>query len=64
MKLFDARPYYNGAAGNEGRTYDVSPDGKRFMMIKPVNGGDQPSTPGIVLVQHFDEELKRLVSAK
>ena len=44
-----------------GRTYDVSPDGRRFLMIKPV-GPEQPSAPTrIIVVQNWTEELKRLV---
>ena len=60
--LFTAgRPYKlfegNYAAFNQGRqTYDVSPDGKRFVMIKPA----ETPTP-IIVVQNWTEELKRLV---
>jgi hypothetical protein len=44
-----------------GRSYDVSPDGKRFLMIKEGGpGGTAPST-SLVVVQHWLEELKRLV---
>ena len=42
--------------------YDIAPDGQRFLMIKP--GGGSESTPeptSLVVVQHFDEELKRLL---
>jgi hypothetical protein len=44
--------------GPGGRTYDVSPDGERFLMIKPVESpaGEQK----IVVVQNWFEELKRL----
>ena len=42
-----------------GRTYDVSADGQRFLMVKqPAN---QAAAPQIVIVQHWVEELKRLV---
>ena len=48
-----------------GRTYDVSPDGQRFLMIKEAGGSDQTaSPPQLVVVQHFDEMLKRLVPTK
>jgi hypothetical protein len=46
-----------------GRSYDVSPDGKRFLMSKP---GAEAGTDGtaaltsIVVVQNWQEELKRL----
>jgi hypothetical protein len=37
----------------------VSPDGQRFLMIKSMSGeGAAPSQ--LVVVRHFDEELKRL----
>ena len=32
-RLFEA-PYFRGGGGSDSRTYDVSPDGKRFLMIK------------------------------
>jgi hypothetical protein len=48
-----------------GRWGDVSPDGKRFLMMKAAGESDSGSAPPhLVVVQHFDEELKRLVPAK
>jgi len=48
--------------GGPGRAYDVSPDGSRFLMITEGDGpGDDSSPPGIVVVQNWFEELKRLV---
>jgi eukaryotic-like serine/threonine-protein kinase len=48
-----------------GRTLDISPDGERFLMVKSSGGTDQTALqPRIVVVQRFDEELKRLVPAK
>jgi hypothetical protein len=44
-------------------SYDVSLDGERFLVIKPANAPNAPP-PEIVIVQHFDEELKRLVPTK
>jgi Tol biopolymer transport system component len=47
-----------------GRSYDVSPDGQRFLMIKE-GGADGTAAPGsIIVVQHWVEELKRLVPTK
>ena len=48
------------APAYSGRTYDVSPDGRRFLMIKA--GGPPPSdTSGrIVLVQGWLDELRRV----
>jgi len=45
-----------------GRSYDVSPDGQRFLVLKSVSESAAP--PQLVVVQHFDEELKRLVVTK
>jgi hypothetical protein len=41
-------------------SYDVS-DGQRFLVLKSVSESAAP--PQLVIVQHFDEELKRLVPA-
>ena len=57
--------YFTIPGGNPGRTYDISPDGQRFLMIKEGGGTDQTAAPPqIIVVQHFDEELKRLVPTK
>lgn len=56
-------PYFTGGFGaiTLGRTYDVSPDGRRFLMIKQGDSGSQTSTPPqIVVVQNWFEELRRL----
>ena len=42
-----------------GRSYDISPDGQRFLMIKE-NGAEGTAPASIVVVQHWVEELKRL----
>ncbi|MGH9256945.1 MAG: hypothetical protein ACRD3C_20485 [Vicinamibacterales bacterium] len=52
--------YFTSPGGFFGRTYDISPDGQRFLMIKPAGGSGQTAAT-LVVVQHFDEELKRLV---
>jgi len=53
--------YFTVPAGNPGRTYDISPDGQRFLMIKAGGGSDRTVAPSsLIVVQHFDEELKRL----
>ena len=46
-----------------GRSYDVSPDGQRFLMIKEGVGGATPPA-SLVVVQHWVEELKRLVPTR
>jgi hypothetical protein len=61
-KLFEGR-YYTGSGAQVSRQYDVSADGKRFLMVK--DASDQTSASwDLVVVQHFDELLKRLVPAK
>jgi eukaryotic-like serine/threonine-protein kinase len=57
-KLFDGRYL----AGPNGRTYDVSLDGQKFLMIKPTTGTDQ--APSMVLVLNWLEELKARLPAK
>src|SRR5207247_7521723 len=41
-----------------GRTYDISPDGQRFLMIKQGGGSDQTAGPASLgVVQNWGEEL-------
>ena len=56
------RAYFAGA-GALGRTYDVSPDGTRFLMIKDA-AASTGTAPQLVVVLNFFEELKRLVPTK
>lgn len=57
--------YGTGAVGDAAfRTYDVSPDGQRFLMIKLPEGSDQAASANLIVVQHFDEELRRLVPVR
>jgi WD40 repeat protein len=63
-KLLDVGRYYTGTGGQTGRSYDIASDG-RFLMIKPGGGSElTPAPTSLVVVQHFDEDLKRLVPAK
>ena len=53
--------YFTSSGGFLGRTYDIAPDGQRFLMIK--EGGDSDQTaapPQLIVVQNWLEELKRL----
>jgi serine/threonine-protein kinase len=60
-KLFDA-PYF---AVSGTRRYDVTADGQRFLFIKNIADRSAPSgAPGLVVVQNWFEELKRLVPTK
>jgi eukaryotic-like serine/threonine-protein kinase len=61
VKLFDGR-YVN--TGTSGRTYDVSHDGQRFLMIKAPAIDASTAVLGLIVVQHWDEELKRVVRVK
>ena len=58
------RRYYTGGGASGGRTYDVSPDGQRFLMIKAPATDAGAAPPALIVVQHWDEELKRLVPTK
>jgi hypothetical protein len=57
VKLLDSL-YFSGSAATIARTYDVSPDGQRLLMIKPSRANSQPASSGLIVVQHWDEELK------
>jgi len=60
-KLFDTRY----AEPNPSRHYDVSADGRRFLMLKASETGDAKATPvSMVLVEHWFEELKQRVKGK
>ena len=61
IKLFGGHYY---SAGTSGRTYDVSPDGQQFLMIKALETDRGLAPSALILVQHWDEELKRLVPTK
>lgn len=57
--------YFTSAAGLFGRSYDVSPDGQRFLLIKSTPSSDQTaaSRPSLIIVQNWFEELKARVPA-
>jgi serine/threonine-protein kinase len=56
-RLFPAEQYLQGLSG-----FDVHPDGKRFLMTRPV--GSAPKADELILVQNFFEELKAKAPAK
>jgi serine/threonine-protein kinase len=60
-RLLDDR-YFFGTPFFQGRTYDVSPDGKRFLTIKEAPEESSPSR--LVVVLNWTEELKRRVPAR
>lgn len=65
-KVFEGRYFSGGGAGGgAGRTYDVSPDGRRFLMIKQGSGSEQAAAPAsLIVVLNWFEELKRLVPSR
>jgi hypothetical protein len=42
----------------------VSPDGQRFLMITAPETDASAAPPALIVVQRWDEELKRLVPTK
>jgi serine/threonine-protein kinase len=59
-RLFEGR--YGAAPNQNGRTYDIALDGKRFLMIKAGGSAEQTAAlTSLVVVQNWREELKRLV---
>jgi Tol biopolymer transport system component len=56
VRLFEGTGYIGSGAQGSGRTYDVSPDGRRFLMIR---AGQQTATPLVVVLNWFPE-LDRL----
>ena len=48
-----------------GRQYDVTPDGRRFLLIKDATPADESaSRPQLVIVQNWFQELQRLVPTR
>ena len=59
IKLFSG-PY---CMSLNGRTYDVTPDGQRFVMVK-IPGQSVTESPRIIVVDNWFEELKRRVPVR
>jgi serine/threonine-protein kinase len=58
--LFDGPSDLSWAPGISGRLYDISPDGRRFLFLKPAPDAEQPQAPSsIIVVQHWTSELAR-----
>ena len=45
-----------------GRSFDISPDGQRFLMIKEGGSDGTAAPPTIIVVLNWFEELKRLIA--
>jgi len=54
-------PFYPGVNPAGLRTYDVSPDGKRFLMLEVPVADTDADIGGIIVVLNWAEELKRLL---
>jgi hypothetical protein len=60
-RLFEGN-YIEEQTGQGAHNYDVSGDGRRFLMMAPVAQGERADArPQMIAVQHWFEELKRLV---
>jgi hypothetical protein len=59
--LFSLAGFSTPAIANVARSYDVSPDGERFLMMKLARSPDAPSTFRVIVVENWLEELERLV---
>src|SRR5262249_30647357 len=66
MKVLPGAGYFllPGNTGVQARTFDVGVDGKRFLMIKPDSRDAAPQSQKVIVVQNWQEELKRLVPTK
>ena len=62
-KVLESR-YVVGRGQNVSRNYDIAANGQRFLMVKAAAGDATSAQPQIVVVEHFDEELKRFVPVK
>jgi hypothetical protein len=58
--MFDNAGYAGAGAGLSGRTYDVSPDGQRFLLVKEDGLKSDADPPSVVVVLNWFGELKRL----
>jgi serine/threonine-protein kinase len=56
VKLFEGAGFIGSGSQGGGRTYDVSSDGRRFLMVRTT---DAAATPFVVVLNWF-EELERL----
>jgi len=55
----------SGMQGSPYRTYDISRDGLRFLVLKLVATPERRSArPNMIVIQNFAEELKRRVPVK
>jgi hypothetical protein len=61
-ELFNGRYYVNPTGGSPHPVYDVTRDGKRFLMLEERDEqGGEPPPPRFIVIENWTEELKRLV---
>jgi serine/threonine-protein kinase len=60
-KMFDGQYYSSPSAG---RTFDVSPDGQKFLMIKEATADGRRSTANMVVVLDWFDELRQRMAVK
>jgi eukaryotic-like serine/threonine-protein kinase len=54
--------YFTMQGGFPARSYDISPDARRFLLMKMVDESVQGTAPAtLIVVEHWVEELKRRV---
>jgi serine/threonine-protein kinase len=61
VTLFENARYAGGGAQGGGRTYDLSRDGRQFLMIKASGSPAEDPALSLVVVLNWFEELKRVV---
>jgi len=63
--MFELPPVYSSGFAQLRRQWDVTPDGKRFLILAPGSGASSESgKPRIVFVVNWLEELRRLAPTK
>jgi hypothetical protein len=64
MNLF-ANRFYVGRGLERGGTFDVSPDGRRFLILKTVGDPEElTESATVIVVKNWGEKLKRLLPLK
>ena len=61
VRILDGAAYLGSGAFMSARTYDLSVDGRRFLMLKPVAS---EAAGSLIVVVNWFEELKRLVPGR
>jgi eukaryotic-like serine/threonine-protein kinase len=64
VRLFRNRGYSGRGRLMSARTYDLSPDGRRFLMVKTQTVPGETAAPSLVVVLNWFEELKRAAPAR